>query len=154
MIYAFGPFELDDARFELRRSGALVPTQRRVFDLLLFLVRRAGAVSTRADLLRHVWGGAIVTKDAVAHAVRGARNALGDLGEPPSYVETVRGRGYRFCAPVAVREAQVTPIRRRSSPPEPTTDPHRTVEAIVAHLRAAQALLATLTTTSDAHDVA
>jgi len=100
MVYRFGPFELDDELFQLRRGGAVVPLQPRVFDLLLFLIRKRDVVVTRAELLEHVWGGTVVTKDAVAQAVMALRKGLGDDGESPTYVETVRARGYRFVAPL------------------------------------------------------
>lgn len=144
MIYAFGPFELDAARYELRRSGALVHVQPRVFDLLHFLVARRGALIGRADLLAHVWGGTTVTKDAIAQAVSAARTALDDTRERPEYVETIRGRGYRFRAPVRTVDDEA------DDPPRPGLGSHsrarseQTTAAIVAHLRAAIALLGAL----------
>lgn len=102
MIFAFGPFELDDATYELRRDGVPVPMQRRAFDFLLYLVRHDDVVCTQLHLRAHVWGGAVVTKDAIAHAAVAVRTALGDDG---TYIRTVRGRGYRFAAPVEIRAA-------------------------------------------------
>jgi DNA-binding winged helix-turn-helix (wHTH) protein/predicted ATPase len=106
MIYRFGSFELDDQLFELRRGGAVVSLQPRVFDLLVFLVEHRDAVVTRAELLEHVWGGVTVTKDALAQAVMALRKSLGDDGETPTYIDTVRGRGYRFVAPVTATDLQ------------------------------------------------
>ncbi|WP_146645451.1 winged helix-turn-helix domain-containing protein [Labilithrix luteola] len=160
MIYTFGPFELDSARYELRRSGSLVHVQPRVFDLLHFLVARGGALISRSDLLEHVWGGTTVTKDAIAQAVSAVRTALDDAREQPEYLETIRGRGYRFCAAVTVvdeapRSHSVrAPIGELAPRPSParsaldvgarTNSPERRTAAIVAHLRAAIALLGTL----------
>jgi DNA-binding winged helix-turn-helix (wHTH) protein len=98
MMYAFGPFELDARRFELRRHGEIVPMQRRAFDLLLHLVRNAGAVCTREQLRVEVWEGAVVSKDALAHAALAVRGALDDDGG--TLVRTVRGRGYSFAGTV------------------------------------------------------
>jgi DNA-binding winged helix-turn-helix (wHTH) protein len=103
MLYRFGSFELDDQLFELRRDGAIITLQPRVFDLLLYLVRRREVVVTQPELLEHVWGGVVVTKAALAQAVMALRKALGDDGETPTYIETIRGRGYRFLA--SVRES-------------------------------------------------
>jgi DNA-binding winged helix-turn-helix (wHTH) protein len=100
MLYRFGAFELDDQLFQVRHAGAPVALQPRVFDLLLFLLRKRSVVVTRAELLADVWGGTVVTKDAVAQAVMALRKALGDDGELPRFIETVRARGYRFVAPV------------------------------------------------------
>jgi DNA-binding winged helix-turn-helix (wHTH) protein len=101
MIYAFGPFELDARRFELRRGGEIVPLQRRAFDLLLHLVRHAGVVCTREQLRVDVWDGVVVTKDAMAHAALAVRTALED--DEGVFVRTVRGRGYSFVGTVATK---------------------------------------------------
>jgi DNA-binding winged helix-turn-helix (wHTH) protein len=100
MIYAFGPFELDDSIYELRCHGTCVPLQRRAFDFLAHLVRHADVVCTQSELRAKVWGGAVVTKDAIAHAAVAVRTALQDDG---TYIRTVRGRGYRFGVRVEVR---------------------------------------------------
>lgn len=105
MVYRFGAFELDDQLFELRKDGELVTLQPRVFDLLLFLVRRRDMVVTQAELLEHVWGGVVVTKAALAQAVMALRKALGDDGETPTFIETIRGRGYRFLGKVGESDA-------------------------------------------------
>jgi DNA-binding winged helix-turn-helix (wHTH) protein len=104
MIFRFGPFELDAHLFALRRGGEPIALQPRVFDLLLYFVQRRDVVVTRAELLESVWGGVKVTKDALAQAVMALRRALGDDGETPVYIDTVRGRGYRFIAPVTSAE--------------------------------------------------
>lgn len=123
-VYEFGPFEVDDQGFELRRDGATVAIQRRAFDLLLHLVRHAGVVCTREQLRTHVWEGAIVTKDAVAHAALAVRVALDD--EAHLWVRTVRGRGYAFVGDVVARPARPRivyetrapePISQHSAPP-------------------------------------
>ena len=38
MIHAFGAYELDLARIELRRSGVTLPIEPQVFDVLAYLV--------------------------------------------------------------------------------------------------------------------
>lgn len=100
-IFRFGDFEVDEARFELRRNGLVEPLQPRVFDLLCAMARRPDAVLSRAELLADVWSGVCVTNDALAQAIMSLRRALGDTRETPRYVETVRGRGYRFLGKVA-----------------------------------------------------
>jgi DNA-binding winged helix-turn-helix (wHTH) protein len=115
MIRRFGAFELDEERFELRRDGVVEPLQPRVFDLLRALARRPDVVVSRAELLAEVWAGASVTNDALAQAVMALRKALGDPGEPPRFVETVRGRGYRFIAPVTTSEPSANTGAARSA---------------------------------------
>ena len=97
-LHRFGAFELDAELFELRRAGQVVAIQRKAFDILWCLVESHGVVS-RADLMAKVWPGLVVTSDSLAQAIMMARAAIGDDGETPTYIHTVRGRGYRFVAP-------------------------------------------------------
>jgi len=97
-IHRFGAFELDGQLFELRHAGQVVAIQRKAFDILWCLVESRGVVS-RADLMAKVWPGVMVTSDSLAQAIMMARAAIGDDGENPTFIHTVRGRGYRFAAP-------------------------------------------------------
>jgi two-component system phosphate regulon response regulator PhoB len=64
------------------------------FRLLHTLLSRRGRVQTRSQLLEDVWGvHADVTTRTVDTHVKRLREKLGDAG---SYVETIRGVGYRF----------------------------------------------------------
>lgn len=95
-IIAFDDFELDLARFELRRSGVPVTTQRQVFDLLVYLVRARGRVVTKEELLDNVWGTRFVTESALTTQIKSARRALGDNGTRQRFIRTVHRRGYEF----------------------------------------------------------
>lgn len=99
MIYRFGPFELDPARFELRKDGVAQHAEPLVFDLLCYLARHPGRVMTRDEIIEAVWQGRIVSDATVSSCIKSARKALGDTGDRDDsrrYIETVRGRGFRF----------------------------------------------------------
>jgi DNA-binding winged helix-turn-helix (wHTH) protein/RecA/RadA recombinase len=100
-VFTFGDFELDETRFELRRAGEPVAVQRRVMDLLIHLVKQRERVATREEIFAEVWPGVVVTSAALGHAVMEARRALGEHGD--TWIQTVRGRGFRFVAPVVER---------------------------------------------------
>lgn len=102
MIHRFGAFELDDRLFELRRwsNRELVPIQPKAFDILSLLIQHPEGVVSRADLMAKVWPGVVVTNDSLAQAVMSARAAIGDAGDNPTFIQTVRGRGYRFVASI------------------------------------------------------
>jgi len=70
----------------------------REFDILAMLMHDPGAVVSRDDLLRRLWGTtwAVQTKAIDVH-VSSLRRKLGD----PSWVETVRGVGFRLGVPAA-----------------------------------------------------
>jgi DNA-binding response OmpR family regulator len=71
------------------------------FRLLEELVRHAGAVLSPQLLLERVWGEDwIGDPDYVKVFVRRLRQKLSDDAERPTYIQTERGSGYRFIAPV------------------------------------------------------
>jgi DNA-binding winged helix-turn-helix (wHTH) protein len=126
MIHRFGAFTLDPVSFELSRAGAKVALQRRVFDLIAYLVEHAERLVTREELFERVWGGVAVSEASLAQAVKNARRALGDDAEHPTFILTVRGRGYRFAGTVT-REMPARRAAPEPSPPPPRAAPGRTL---------------------------
>jgi DNA-binding winged helix-turn-helix (wHTH) protein len=98
----FAAFELDSARFELRRHGTGIPLAPQPFDLLWLLASRAGELVGREEIRGRLWGGATFVQfdGCVNFAVRVLRKALGDDARQPRFIQAVRGRGYRFIAAV------------------------------------------------------
>jgi TolB-like protein/DNA-binding winged helix-turn-helix (wHTH) protein len=94
----FGDFELDQARFELRRNGRTVKLERIPMELLLLLVEHDGRVVTRQDIITRLWGEDVFvdTEHGINTAIRKIRSALREDAERPRYVQTVLGKGYRF----------------------------------------------------------
>ena len=111
MIYAFDDFELDMRMAELRRQGAPVPMEPRVFRLLCLLVQNTDRVITRDEMIEQIWSGRIISEAALSTAIHSLRRALGDDGAAPRYVRTIRGQGFRFVAPVSA-EAHVAEAMR------------------------------------------
>ena len=95
-----GAVKIDLAGRRLLRGGETLPVKPKAFDLLVFLLRNAGHVFTRDQLLEHVWGydyaGETRTVDVHIHWLRAAIEP-----EPaePIYLHTVRGVGYVFRRP-------------------------------------------------------
>jgi DNA-binding response OmpR family regulator len=90
-----GAVKVDLAGRRLLRDGETLPVKPKAFDLLVFLLRNAGHVFTREQLLEHVWGydyaGETRTVDVHVHWLRAQIES--DPAEPV-YLETVRGVGY------------------------------------------------------------
>ena len=95
-IATFGEFELDLESRRLARAGTRITLQPLQLALLVHLVENCDRLVTREELLRDVWGGVHVCESAVMQAVSGVRRALGDDPKRQAFVQTVRGRGYRF----------------------------------------------------------
>lgn len=118
MIYSFGLFLLDTANYELRRGQEEITVQPRVFDLIAYLVTNHARVVTKDELLKNVWGGVAVSEASLTQAVMLARRALD--GET-DYIQTARGRGYRFLGNPKAGAAmpEIAPPSSRNSPSSP-----------------------------------
>lgn len=102
MIYAFGDFELDTDRVELRCAGVLIDVEPKVYDLLLLLAQNPGKIITRDEMIETLWQNRIVSDAAVASCLKSARKALDDQRSDNHFIKTIRGRGVRFLAKVRV----------------------------------------------------
>ncbi|MFF0214978.1 response regulator transcription factor [Streptomyces vinaceus] len=94
-----GPLVIDEARRQVRLGEDELHLTRREFELLLQLVRNAGIVLTRDQLLDRVWGYDFeVRSDAVDTFVSYLRRKLEEGGRP-RLIHTVRGVGFVLRAP-------------------------------------------------------
>jgi len=93
---------LDPATRQAWRGDRLLNLTPREFDVLEYLVRHQGRVVSTEELMAHVWGEEL---DAFSNVVRvhihALRRKLGDQAQTPRYIETIKGRGYRFGPPAA-----------------------------------------------------
>ncbi len=117
VIYAFGDFELDVDRLELRRSKEKVEIQPKVLRLLLHLVTHRARVVSTDELLREVWSNTKVEPGSLKRAILGVRQALNERGAEDSSVRTVRGHGYQFARDVGVVELDASSPRTPAPPP-------------------------------------
>jgi DNA-binding winged helix-turn-helix (wHTH) protein len=105
MPYVFGDFILDPQRYELVRAGMLIPLRPKVFQVLAYLLAHHDRVVHKEELLAHLWPGQAVGDTALNSYILAVRQALGDSGQHQRAIRTVRGRGYRFVAPVRELDA-------------------------------------------------
>ena len=77
-------------------KGAIDLTPRE-FELLACLMRNAGKVVSREDLLHDAWNWEFITETKTVDAhIKRLRDKIESAGYDPKLVETVRGYGYRF----------------------------------------------------------
>jgi len=100
VIYCFDRFQLDTETYELREAGESLPIQRKVFDVLCYLVEHRNRVVGKDELLAAVWPKEFVVDSAVHRVISHLRRALHQDGRNAP-IETVHGRGYRFRADVS-----------------------------------------------------
>jgi serine/threonine protein kinase/tetratricopeptide (TPR) repeat protein len=123
--YRFGPFRLDVAERRLTRDGRPTSLQPRVFDTLALLVRNAGHLLTKEELIAALWPDTVVEESNLTKNIWTIRKALEDQ-DGSDYIETVPRVGYRFVAPVRIEEASagVAPPDRdtlEAALPQPTS---------------------------------
>lgn len=101
-IMRFGPFELDTETLEMRKGRQALPLRPQACRVLAMLVSRPGTLTTREELRRALWPtGVFVGYDTALNTLmKHLRKALGESADAPRYVQTLPGRGYRFCGVV------------------------------------------------------
>lgn len=102
MIYRFSEFEFDERTLTLSdAAGEIVPLQMRARELLLLLLRNAGATVPKSTILREVWGRENVSRSALPTQVSKLRIALKDNAEKDRLIETIPRKGLRLSCPIA-----------------------------------------------------
>lgn len=98
-VVEVGGLSLDPARRTVARDGQPIELSRIEFSLLETLMRSAGRVMSRFDLLEHVWDSSYENRSNVVDVyIRYLRQKV-DQPFGTDSIETVRGVGYRFRGP-------------------------------------------------------
>ena len=92
--FSLGLLLVSPARHEVKVGGKDVTLTNKEFELLCLLLRNKGIVLTRATLMDRVWGFESERENRTLDVhIRTLRVKLGEAG---SYIETVRGIGYKI----------------------------------------------------------
>ena len=117
--YAFGEFELDLGRFELRHGQAALDLEPKALAVLRLLVERAPHVVDKAEIFAEAWKDTAVSDNALTRIVAQLRKALGDDARDPRYIATISTRGYRL----------LPEVRRLDAEPHPPFEPMKPAPA-------------------------
>jgi len=97
-----GPLVIDTKERKAQLEGVRLELTAREFALLILLVRNAGRVVTRTEILSSVWD---MRSDPGSNVIDvHIRNIREKLGKSSGLLETVRGQGYRFALVEAPEE--------------------------------------------------
>jgi predicted ATPase len=110
----FPPFRLDHENRCVWASNVDGSIRRltlapRAYDILHYLVDHAGRLITHDEFLDSLWRNVRVQPEVLKTHILAIRTALEDDSECPRFIETRRGRGYRFIAPVLRGAAEAPP---------------------------------------------
>jgi two-component system response regulator RegX3 len=96
-VMTVGPIRMDVDRHQVVVNGIPVSLPLKEFELLEFLMRNAGRVLTRMQLIDRVWGSDYVgdTKTLDVHIKR-LRAKIETDPANPTLIQTVRGLGYKM----------------------------------------------------------
>ena len=96
-VRSFGDIEVDLGGQVVRKKGHEVLLTAKEFELLKFLISKAGKVLTRETILKQVWGfNYFGTARTIDNFINRLRQKVEDDIENPRYILTVRGAGYKF----------------------------------------------------------
>jgi DNA-binding winged helix-turn-helix (wHTH) protein len=105
---SFGPFLLLAEERLLLEGDRPLRLGGRAFDILVFLIERAGEVVGKEELIARVWPQTFVEEANLKIQVSALRRALGDGQGGNRYIVTVVGRGYNFVAPIRIEAPSLT----------------------------------------------
>ena len=96
-VHRFGDIEVDVAACTVRRASEAIELAPKEFSLLLALLRARGAVVSRLQLMREVWGysAAVVSRTVDTHIAE-LRRKLEQNPAAPRHILTIRKTGYRL----------------------------------------------------------
>lgn len=93
-----GPLEISMADMTVRKNGQVIRLSHREFALLATLAQSTGHPLSRAQLIDRAFGrNAEVTDRAIDVQITRLRRAIGERGDAPGMIRTVRGVGYMLC---------------------------------------------------------
>ncbi|HEY9750452.1 MAG TPA: response regulator transcription factor [Allocoleopsis sp.] len=102
----FDKLMIDPVRREVTLNADIVPLTALEFDLLHFLASHPGRVWRRAELIQEVWDYEYVGDQRVVDVHIGQiRKKIEVDTSQPNLIQTVRGVGYKFEAPLAEKQA-------------------------------------------------
>src|SRR5262245_37137594 len=99
-FYEFGDFRLDPEGKTLFCQDKPIALTPKVFDTLHFMVKHAGRLLEKDELMQNLWQDRFVEESNLTFNIKMLRRALQDDVHHPRFIETVPRRGYRFIAQV------------------------------------------------------
>ncbi|HEY1494127.1 MAG TPA: winged helix-turn-helix domain-containing protein [Candidatus Solibacter sp.] len=94
--YGFGPFRVLPCERVLRRGDQTLPLPPKAFETLLLLVRNAGHLMRKGEMMKALWPDSFVEEVNLANNISLLRKTLGDSAGDCGYIQTVPKLGYRF----------------------------------------------------------
>ena len=118
--YRFAGGWVDPSRNLLAIGDRREVLEPRRIEVLVYLISQAGRVVSKEELRREVWEGRTVSVEALVGTIYELRKTLGDNPRQPTYIETVRKRGYRWIPAPEPERAQAERVPVVDNAPRPS----------------------------------
>ena len=101
VAYRFGDWSVEPNLNRISKDGVEHQVEPLTMGVLAYLLARSGELATSDELLDQLWGDRHGDPGMIQKRIAQLRRILGDEATNPSYIETIRKRGYRTVASVA-----------------------------------------------------
>ncbi|WP_445776976.1 nSTAND1 domain-containing NTPase [Shewanella sp.] len=98
--FFFGDWQINPQSNSVQSGSVTRTLEPKAMDVLRLLCQHQGEVLTPDDIIRQCWGDIAIGDNPLHKVMTQLRKALGDQASNPSYIETIRKRGYRTLAKV------------------------------------------------------
>lgn len=96
-IIKFGPFVLDEEKFELRKNGEIIELKAKEFKLLAYLANNKNQIISKENICDRVWGEDYIGFDnTIMVHMRRLREKIEENPSKPQYLVTAKGLGYKL----------------------------------------------------------
>ena len=120
--FRLGEWSVTPDRNEIRRNGEVIRLEPLSMRLLCLLAENSGRTVSRAEIVHRLWGGRVVTEDAVGRQIAKLREAFADDARHPAVIQTVPKVGVLLLPPVE-RGGPEQPEHRLEPPAAAVTAP-------------------------------
>src|SRR5262249_25082206 len=119
MRYVFGDCTLDTELYVVQRTELTIPLRPKVFQVLHYLLCHRDRVISKQELQDQVWPDQFVSDAALEGVLKAVPRGGGDSGRTQWCIQTRRGQGYGFVAPLVEPGGPPQTAEGPAAPPAP-----------------------------------
>jgi len=97
-LFFLGDWQVNPRTNDLRKGDLVKLLEPKAMDVLLLLCAQQGQVLSADEIADQCWGDVDIGDNPVHKAINQIRKALGDVPSAPTYIATIRKRGYHIIA--------------------------------------------------------
>ena len=112
--FFFGDWQVEAAANTLRKGKQVQQLEPKAMDVLVLLCSKPGEVLSSDDIVRQCWPDTDTGDNPLHKTITQLRKALGDNATHPTFIETIRKRGYRTLAEVRFPLGQQQSVSQQS----------------------------------------